>query len=164
MSRVQAFNADTTYSTSDVAVGGGGGLTFYIGGVRRGMKPTTGRSVKSLKFFYTENKHMCGLEISLTDGIATFVGRYSDNNTGHFVFEEGEKISSLKVWTDGHDNGRCGRIELVTDRNRQFNVDCPTDGDPHVYDIGSGRLAGVFGKMGVDMDCLGFSLLRHETN
>ncbi len=162
MSRSQQFDADTTYSTSDIAVGGGSGITVYLGGVRRGMKPVPGRSVQSLKFFYGDNNRMIGFEIKLTDGIHALVGRHSDNATETFHFAEGEKVSSLKVWTNAEFTGRCGKIELKTDKNRQFNVDCPADGDPYVYDIGSGTLAGVFGKFGADIDCLGFSLLRHK--
>ncbi len=41
-----------------------------------------------------------GLEIRLTDGTHTIVGRGSDSSTKTFCFAEGEKISSLKVWED----------------------------------------------------------------
>ncbi len=159
MSHIQGFDADTTYSTSDIAVGGGGGLTFYVGGVKRGMKPATGRSVQSLKFFYGEANRIRGFEIKLTDGIHTIVGNDSTRATETFHFAEGEKVSSLKVWADNHETGRCGRIELITDRNRPFTVESAKNGDPYVYEIGSGTLAGVFGKFGLELDCLRFSLL-----
>ena len=162
MSRIHIMDVDTTYSTSNVAVGGSGGYEIFLGAARKGSKPTLGRTVYLLKFFYGNANAISGIEIRLTDGIKCIVGRVSSaGNCSEIIFADGEKITSLKVWSFNRGgDGRLGRIELTTDRNGQLHVDAPREGEPHEYDVGSGTLIGIFGKGAGDIHCLGFSLLR----
>lgn len=155
------MNINTGIFTSDVAVGGdGSGHQFYYG-VPSGTRgvPSSGTTIRSLQFWYNGNT-VRGIEIRLSDGGQHTFGKLEDSRTDRFYFSEGEEVSSLKIWSSDHGRGRCGRIELSTNQGRSFVVPSRATGDPYVPEVGSGKLLGVFGRDGDDIDCLGFGLLR----
>ena len=151
---------DTSYFTSNIAVGGRGGRRFYYGlGPRK--PPASGTVVRSLKAWWSSrNKIMRGLEIELTNGWRRTFGKKAEGYTERFYIDAGEKISSLKIWYRNYRTGRIGGFELITDQNRKFSVSPEGHGNPYKPELGSGILVGVYGGHGGDIDYLGFGLLR----
>ena len=151
---------DTSYFTSNVAIGGRGGRKFYYG-LRPGMSPRSGTVVRSLKAWWSSR--MRGLEIELTNGQIRRFGKNAGQSTERFYIATGEKISSLKIWYTNFDTGRTSGFELITDQKRRFSVNPGGHGSPYEPELGSGILVGVYGGYGHDIDHLGFGLLRRAT-
>ena len=152
-------NIDIDYFTNHIAVGGNGGTEFYIG-LDKGKKPSTSTVVRSIQAWYNE-KTVTGIEIGLTDDSEKkLAGNKAGTATEVFYFVDGETITSLKMWSTDHDHGRMGRFEIHTSNDHTFTCDAPLTGDPYQPDLGSGILVGVFGRSGLEVDCLGFGLLR----
>ena len=151
---------DTSYFTSNIAVGGRGGRRFYYG-LRPRKPPASGTVVRSLKAWWSpRNKIIRGLEIELTNGWRRTFGKKAEGYTERFYIDAGEKISSLKIWYRQYRTGRIGGFELITDRNRKFSVSPEGHGNPYKPELGSGILVGVYGGHGGDIDYLGFGLVR----
>ena len=155
----QIHAVDEAYYTSNVALGGNGGYPFYCG-LQREQCPQSGTVVRSLKA-WCDTKNLRCLEVGLTDGFSKKFGRPEGTPTDTFYFATGEKVTSLKLWGGDHQKGRSGGFQLTTNQSRTFSVD-PSNrtGVPYQPELGCGILVGVFGRSGIDIDCLGFGLLR----
>lgn len=148
-------DVDTSYYTSNVAIGGasGGEFTLNVGNV--------GPVVRSLQFWSSENNRIVGMEASFTEPKDKFFlhGRKVGAECDRFYFADGEKITSLKLWKSDFKGGRLGALELKTDQDRTLKFGNPT-GEAYEVDTGSGLLIALFGHSGKDIDCLGFAILR----
>ncbi len=154
-------NVNTDYYTNNVAIGGRGGSGFVFNVPKI---PGSGKKVLSIQAWYNDTT-MRGFEVGLADGQIKMFGmrdREDTLQTEKFYFSDDEKVTSLKLWaTDYH---RAGRMELTTDKERRFVVNVSKkDSMQFDYAIGSGLMIGVFGRGGIDIDCIGFAMLHRIT-
>ena len=154
---------DTAYFTSAMAVGGQGGNVFRINiNPDEGLKKSNAVTIKSFKFWSSKDC-IRGMHVKLTNGKDYYQGRQEGWETDDFYIASGERITSLKLWRSGYQTGRLGGVSITTNRGRTFRCR-NTFGSPDFEpEIGSGLLVGVFGHAKVDMDCLGFAIMRSLT-
>ncbi len=151
-------NVNTDYYTNNVAIGGSGGSEFSFNVPK---VPDSGKTVLSIQAWYNDTI-MRGFEVGLTDGQIKMFGKRDGYQTEKFFFSNKEKVTSLKLWAT--DDKRTGRMEVTTDQGRRFLVNVSTkDSTQFDYDIGCGLMMGVFGRRGIDIDCIGFAMLHRIT-
>ena len=149
----QFGSVDTSYFTSNIALGGRGGKDFNDGT----DVPKSGTAIRSLQVWYDENV-IRGIVVVFSNETKHSYGTTSGvKSTEVFYIAPGEKFTDLQLW-NGKD--RFGGIELRTDQNRSFSIKVGSVGEPYKPEIGSGLLIGVYGNSGTDLDCLGLALLR----
>ena len=174
-SKTNFSEVDTSYFTSDAAVGGFGGGVFSFGCTKQ---PDSDILVRSLKFWYRQDGPTRGVEVGLSNGDSFFAGERADDSADVFYFDE---ITSIKMWDyevpvplavklTFADSAiphikRMGGLRIVAkssgiEKTLEFNA--KSDEDAYSPNVGSGLLYGVFGRGGADIDCLGFALLHRQ--
>ena len=151
-------DVNLSYFTSNFAVGSAGGGHFSINTDVAELNVTSW--VSSLTF-WCDHTCMRGCVMQLNgETNSVTIGHQDGNKSQTFIFGDGEKLTSLKVWYKSASKaGRLGGVEWTTSENRSFAFGYQ-DGDPYSPDLGSGVLVGVFGSAGDDIDSFGFAILR----
>lgn len=166
MSSIYFEQIDLSYFTTNAAIGGNTGgreFTFNAGS----SNVAAGFWIRSLTF-WVDGNCMRGCEMWLNKaGGATqlgIIGQKAGNQSDTFVFGDGERLTSLKLWGNGYRGGRFSAVEWTTSENRTFKFGHLTSTPTYQPDIGSGFLVGLFGRHAADIDCLGFAVLRRIKN
>uniref|UniRef100_A0A3P9J3N5 Jacalin-type lectin domain-containing protein n=1 Tax=Oryzias latipes TaxID=8090 RepID=A0A3P9J3N5_ORYLA len=131
-------------------VGGQGGGPCSFDGAQNGAV------LKKLDVWAGPTQVRC-IKVQMSDGNERMFGRAGDNHYS-FMFEDGEKFSSLTLWPNNAGN-RLGGFKFTTSNNRNFEA-FMTNGKPSVpareVDVGSGICFGVQGRSGTEIDAFGF--------
>lgn len=166
MSSIYFEQIDLSYFTTNAAIGGNTGgreFTFNAGS----SNVAAGFWIRSVTF-WVDGNCMRGCEMWLNKaGGATqlgIIGQKAGNQSDTFVFGDGERLTSLKLWGNGYRGGRFSAVEWTTSENRTFKFGHLTSTPTYQPDIGSGFLVGLFGRHAADIDCLGFAVLRRIKN
>ncbi len=169
MSYKNVCSVDTSYFTSDFAIGGDEGTRFYFG-LGESQSPKSGTVVRSLRVWVQENQQaVAGIEVELTDGSTALFGKKEGSVTDKFGLANGERIASLKMYAGRNcfDRQSCsGGFEMTTGQGRTFVVqpDNRIKEEEYEPELGSGVLVGVFGTATDDrIISLGFALLCRVT-
>lgn len=125
-------------------VGGNGGNPFKIQ-----LKED---AVKKLTIFFDKNC-IRGIEILSAKDELTLKGSKTDKYQS-ISFQSDETITSLVVYKNHYRNGRCSGISLRTNKNKTLYI--PPIGDSESHSLNGGKLVGILGNSGSDIDSLGF--------
>lgn len=158
MAVVRFSEIDTTTYTSNAAVGGNSGDSFYCNVVENGGLASM-VIIRSFKFWYDPGQNVRGVRVELTDGRKQDFGEMTGTETETFYIVSGERITSLKIWWSGWGGGRLNGLEMKTNLNRTFDFGS-RDFGPYEPEIGSGIPIGIFGKSSNDINCFGIAILR----
>ena len=154
-------NIDLSYFTTNYAVGSSGddpGTPVFS--FNTDVAKFDGTNwIRSLTFWYDNCISCCEVQLNGATESATF-GRRDGNKSDTFVFGNGEKLTSLKIWYIGYNNGRLGGVQWTTSENRSFAFGYQNGAPTYSPNVGSGILIGLFGNYGSDIDCLGFAIFR----
>ena len=149
----QFGSVDTSYFTSNIALGGRNGNDFNAGA----DIPKSATAIRSLQVWYDDNV-IRGVVVVFSDDTTTSRGTTDGvKSTDVFYLAPGEKLTDLQLWKG---NDRFGGIELRTDQNRSFSIKVGNIGEPYRPEIGSGLLIGIFGNSGRYLDFLWLAFLR----
>lgn len=87
------------------------------------------------------------------------MGNSEGSNNQEILLDEDDKIVSVKLWPNRNRN-RFGGFEFVVAKRRgriaTFSVKCQQLGEPVSLDVKSGRICGITGRSGDEIDGLGF--------
>jgi len=157
-------NESSSYYIPSMAVGGNGGYSFDISRHYYGIVVTkleVWQGVSMLR----------GIRITYSDGSTVYVGKLEDRYTSFELdYANGERVTELEVYPN-YWNGdglpskdrRCGAFRIYTNHNHEF-FPRMTGTRPlvwkHNISPGGGIILGLHGKMGDDIDSLGFTMIR----
>ncbi len=134
-------------------IGGQGGSDFaWVHG-------TNGNLIKKLEVWVGPSQ-IRGIRVTLFNNESQTFGKLEDKNAGSLELEPGERITSLSIWGNGAGT-RCGAFKIVTSKGKTFFPKMYSWGLKTEYsmDVGSGLLAGIYGRGNADIDALGFAHL-----
>lgn len=87
------------------------------------------------------------------------VGNSTGSSNQEILLDEDDKIVSVKLWPNRNRN-RFGGFEFVvakgSGKTTTFSVKCQYLGEPVSCDVKSGRIYGITGRCGDEIDGLGF--------
>ena len=150
-------DVNTKQYSSDVMVGGGGGV--YKGINVNGE--IHGRLVRSIQFWLHANR-LLRMGVELTDGSTHSCGSLAGVPSETFYFAPDERITYLTIYTEKDDcQGRVGGVYFSTNKGRYFNYRGKES--PHRYhtqSVGSGILVGFKARCGADVDALALLFLQ----
>ena len=115
----QEFAIDTSYFTSNVAPGGQGGHRWFCN-VQENTGVTSGTVVRSIRVWTHQGRYLRGLRVEMTDGTTRNIGQQSDDASATFYIEQGEFITSAKLWSNDFHGGRCGGLQITTSLGHTF--------------------------------------------
>lgn len=142
--------------TTDMCVGGKGGSPFMC----MAMDPFC---VKTMTL-YRDDYRIRGIHMECWDGSMVRIGVFDDKYPVTIDFDKDEKLMHCWLYSSKFDGGRFVGFCLKTDRKEKF--ECygynytPVDEDKKEIPVGCGRLCGIFGRAGGDIDCLGFAIRK----
>ena len=109
---------------------------------------------------WSNKKGIAGLKVTYSDDSVSKVYGSQWGNFDEITIAPKETIKSAKLWGNGKGT-RFGHIELHTSDDQTFDHGKDVDGqNAYPTDVGSGILAGVCGRSGVEIDCLGLIFVR----
>lgn len=105
-----------------------------------------------MKFLYT-------IEAGYRDYQIIRAGRHGGNKKIEFIFDSTDTIISATLWPNKY-HTRLGGLEFVVEKSngerQTMSLKCSELGEPVSINVGSGRLYGIKGRSGYELDALGF--------
>lgn len=137
------------------AAGGNGGHAFSE------IKNNT--RVYRIEFNYNKgNKLIKGLKLWYGDGTNVTKGRPHFGKSGYedITVDFKSNVSTLELFKSSYRNGRLGGIILNFEDGKEAKIG-NVSGSPKVIDTEGGRILGIWGRDGADIDKLGFIISEH---
>lgn len=106
------------------------------------------------------------IKITFSNGKMEIIGRIADNNLGVFKldYEGGELVSYLSISSNSHEgqrDHRVGAFRIKTNKDREYFPRITRDiSSETMLEVGSGIILGAWGRKGLDVDALGFLMMR----
>ncbi|XP_048013288.1 cytolytic toxin-alpha-like [Megalobrama amblycephala] len=162
--KVGVSEASDTVNTSPLAepvvVGGTGGGEFSF------TSTLTDSFYKIVIFYYEEEyfftssvKSLKTIEVGYRDSQIIRAGRREGNKKKEFIFDNTDTIITATLWPN-IDYSRLGGLEFVVEKSngerKTMSLKCSELGEPVSLNVGSGRLHGIKGRSGDELDALGF--------
>ncbi|KTG32481.1 hypothetical protein cypCar_00040057 [Cyprinus carpio] len=134
-----------------VIVGGTGGDVFSF-------KSASYTSIKKMNITYS-SMSLSSIQVIFNCGPMIKVGNLTGSSNQEILLDEDDKIVSVKLWPNRNRN-RFGGFEFVvakgSGKTTTFSVKCQYLGEPVSCDVKSGRIYGITGRCGDEIDGLGF--------
>ncbi|KAF4114145.1 aerolysin-like protein [Onychostoma macrolepis] len=139
------------FGAQTVIVGGPGGDDFSF-------KSASYVTFKKLNITYSE-RTLNSIQVIFNCGQMIKVGNSAGSHSQEIVFDEYDKIISAKLWPNRAGN-RCGGFEFVVVKSNgiktTLSVKCKQLGEPVSFTVKSGKIHGITGRSGDEIDALGF--------
>lgn len=167
MSKVFIDDVNLDYFTTNVAIGENAGETFTFNAGAGNF--AEGFWIHRLTF-WADDQYIKGCEMVMNkrnEGnkiVFGMVGQKVGTKSETFVFGEGERLTSLKIWGTGNSGGRLSGVAWTTSENRSFEFGQVSSPPTFQPDVGCGILVGMFGQRSDPSNrylyALGFAVLR----
>ncbi len=157
MQNVQEYVSLVRY-TSNVSVGGPDGNPYSL--------MATWPKVAKQITFYRDEKRMRGVSFERYDSSIMKLGTFTDKNPVTITLDEDERLTKVLLYSSNFGNGRFAGLKLETNKKtaEAFACNyCPCAGDEVNVPVGNGKLNGIFGKAGGDIDSFGIAMLTGNT-
>ncbi|XP_026100744.1 aerolysin-like protein [Carassius auratus] len=134
-----------------VIVGGTGGDDFSF-------KSASYVTIKKVNVTYSETA-LTSIQVIFNCGHMIKVGNLTGSQSQEIKFDDYDKITYAKLWPNITGN-RCGGFEFVVAKSNgvttTLSVKCKQLGQPVCLDVKSGKINGITGRSGDEIDALGF--------